>query len=55
MWVLVGNPQPAGVGAGTCLGGVGGEPWGLFWAFMVVQDGEGVWGPSMGRGALLLF
>lgn len=51
MWVLVGNPQPAGVGAMVPRGRVE-EPGGLFWAFMVVQDGEGVWGPSMGRGAL---
>lgn len=55
MRVLVGKPQPAGAGSRDVSREGGGEPWGLFWAFLMVQDGEGVWEPGMGRGALLLF
>ena len=55
MRVLVGKPQPAGAGSRDVSREGGGEPWGLFWALLMVQDGEGVWEPGMGRGALLLF
>lgn len=31
-----------------CFGGAGGEPWGLFWAFLMVQDGRESGGPAWG-------